>query len=117
MKLVKFILDAIVVIVGGLFYLMLLLDLMSLLGISQVLEDPTSLVVLFIPNLFCGFSALVHALEKHRNPISWFFISLFSGPVGWLIIKCIDRMKICPSCVKRINAEATKCRYCHEIVE
>lgn len=111
MKLVKFVLNAVVVIVGGFIYLSLIL------GIIQISEDPTSTLkidkeffgLLFIANLLCGLSALIQALEKHRNSIGWFFIGLFSGPIGWFIIKCVDEMKICPFCVKRIKAEATKC--------
>ncbi len=120
MKLGKFALDVIVVIVCGFFYLMFIFYFSQ--DISGVSEEPFKVLARWalyfsIPHLFCSLSARVHASEKHRNPVNWFFIGLLSGPVGWLIIKSIDRLKICSSCVKRINAEATKCPYCHEIVE
>ena len=72
----------------------------------------TVLFLVFIGNLLFGSTLLYFAHQKGRNPVIWFFIGLLIGLIGCLIVWCLPKMKKCPSCMKRVDRRATRCRFC-----
>ena len=72
----------------------------------------TVLFLVFIGNLLSGSTLPYFANQRGRNPVIWFFVGLLLGLIGCLIVWCLPKMKKCPSCVKRVDERAIRCRFC-----
>lgn len=67
------------------------MNALGLLGIST-----TAIVVILVCQniVFSIASALLAKEWRNRNSISWFFLSVFYGPVSLLFLACSKRLEI-----------------------
>jgi hypothetical protein len=80
--------------------------------------------------LLCGIGAGALANTKGRSASGWGCLGFMLGPIGLLIVACMDRgpteterallngtLRKCPHCAEAITSDARKCRFCAEPVE